>query len=47
MSRRHRPPARAAVTAGAAAAMARAGYATLRSRPPGGAAAWTRTNHRG
>jgi len=54
MSRRHGPPARAAVTAGAAAvtagaaaAMARAGYAALRRRPPGGAAAWARTNHRG
>ena len=47
MSRRHGPPARAAVTAGAAAVVARAGYATLRRRPPGGAAAWTRTNHRG
>jgi hypothetical protein len=54
MSRRHGPPARAAVTvgaaavtAGAAAAVARAGYAALRGRPPGGAAAWTRTNHRG
>jgi UDP-GlcNAc:undecaprenyl-phosphate/decaprenyl-phosphate GlcNAc-1-phosphate transferase len=47
MSRRHGPPSRAAVTAGAAAVLARAGYATLRSRPPGGAAAWTRTNHRG
>ena len=35
------------MTAGAAAAMARAGYAALRRRPPGGAAAWTRTNHRG
>ena len=47
MSRRYGPPARAAVAAGAAAGMARAGYAMLRSRPPGGAAAWTRTNHRG
>jgi UDP-GlcNAc:undecaprenyl-phosphate GlcNAc-1-phosphate transferase len=54
VSRRPGPPARAAVTvgaaavtAGAAAAMARASYAALRRRPPGGAAAWTRTNHRG
>ena len=50
MSRRHGPPARAAMTAGAAAVpwRAAAGYAaTLRRRPPGGAAAWTRTNHRG
>ncbi|HXZ75787.1 MAG TPA: hypothetical protein VEH31_33640, partial [Streptosporangiaceae bacterium] len=27
--------------------MARASYAALRRRPPGGTAAWTRTNHRG
>jgi hypothetical protein len=54
MSRRHGPPARvamtagaAAITAGAAAVLARAGYATLRRRPPGGAAVWARTNHRG
>ena len=30
-----------------AAAAARGAYALLRSRPPGGTAAWTRTNHRG
>jgi UDP-GlcNAc:undecaprenyl-phosphate/decaprenyl-phosphate GlcNAc-1-phosphate transferase len=30
-----------------AAAAARAAYALLRARPPAGAAAWTRTNHRG
>ena len=48
MSRPLRPPAaRAAMTAGAAAVMARAAYAALRRRPPGGAARWTRTNHRG
>jgi len=47
MSRRYRPPAQAAVAAGAAAIVARAGYATLRRRPPGGPAAWARTNHRG
>jgi len=54
MSRRHGPPARvaktagaAAITAAAAAVLARAGYATLRRRPPGGAAVWARTNHRG
>src|SRR5215468_1943493 len=54
MSRRHKPPARGAmtagataITAGAAAVLARAGYATLRRRPPGGAAVWARTNHRG
>jgi hypothetical protein len=33
--------------AAAAAAAARASYAVLGSRPPGGARAWTRTNHRG
>ena len=33
--------------AGLAAAAARAGYAGLTRRPPGGEAAWTRTNHRG
>ena len=47
MSRRYGTAARAAITAGAAAAMARAGYAGLRRWPPGGAARWTRTNHRG
>ena len=30
-----------------AAGAARGAYAVLRARPPGGAAAWTRTNHRG
>ncbi len=30
-----------------AAGAARGAYALLRARPPGGAAAWTRTNHRG
>jgi UDP-GlcNAc:undecaprenyl-phosphate/decaprenyl-phosphate GlcNAc-1-phosphate transferase len=44
---RHRPPARAALTAGAAAVAARTAYAALRRRPPGGAAIWARTNHRG
>ena len=47
MSRRYRSPARAAMTAGVAAVVARAGYDALRRRPPGGPAAWTRTNHRG
>jgi UDP-GlcNAc:undecaprenyl-phosphate/decaprenyl-phosphate GlcNAc-1-phosphate transferase len=47
MSRRYGTAARAAMTAGAAAAMARASYAVLRRWPPGGAARWTRTNHRG
>jgi UDP-GlcNAc:undecaprenyl-phosphate/decaprenyl-phosphate GlcNAc-1-phosphate transferase len=50
MSRR-RPPARAALTAtataGASAVAARATYAALCRRPPGGAAIWARTNHRG
>jgi hypothetical protein len=33
--------------AGAAAAVARLSYSVLRARPPGGAARWERTNHRG
>ena len=33
--------------AGAAAAVARLSYSALRARPPGGAAKWERTNHRG
>ncbi len=37
----------AALAAGAAAGAARAAYAALSRRPPGGAATWTRTNHRG
>jgi UDP-GlcNAc:undecaprenyl-phosphate GlcNAc-1-phosphate transferase len=49
MSRR--PPTGTALTAGLAAGLAagtaRAVYAGLRRRPPGGTAAWTRTNHRG
>jgi UDP-GlcNAc:undecaprenyl-phosphate/decaprenyl-phosphate GlcNAc-1-phosphate transferase len=36
-----------AITAAAAAAAARASYRALRRRPPGGAAIWARTNHRG
>ena len=47
MSRRYGPPARAGMAAGAAAVVARVGYTALRRRPPGGAAVWTRTNHRG
>jgi hypothetical protein len=39
-----RLPIRSAALAGAAA---RLSYAGLRARPPGGAAAWSRTNHRG
>ncbi len=35
------------MAAGAAAVVARVGYTALRRRPPGGAAVWTRTNHRG
>ena len=39
---------RAALLAGGLAAVAaRAAYAALNARPPGGHAAWTRTNHRG
>jgi UDP-GlcNAc:undecaprenyl-phosphate GlcNAc-1-phosphate transferase len=47
--RRGRPrSAAAAVTSAAvAAAVARAAFAALSRRPPGGAATWTRTNHRG
>jgi hypothetical protein len=35
------------MTAGVAAVMARASYTVLRRKPPGGAATWARTNHRG
>ena len=42
------PGARTALlTGGLAAVAARAAYAALNSRPPGGRAVWTRTNHRG
>jgi UDP-GlcNAc:undecaprenyl-phosphate/decaprenyl-phosphate GlcNAc-1-phosphate transferase len=41
-------PAAASLTSAAlAAALARAAYAALSRRPPGGAGTWTRTNHRG
>jgi UDP-N-acetylmuramyl pentapeptide phosphotransferase/UDP-N-acetylglucosamine-1-phosphate transferase len=40
-------PAATAAAATVAAAGARAAYALLRARPPGGARTWTRTNHRG
>jgi len=47
-SRWSRPgPAAALATGTAAACAARAAYAALSLRPPGGAGAWTRTNHRG
>jgi UDP-GlcNAc:undecaprenyl-phosphate/decaprenyl-phosphate GlcNAc-1-phosphate transferase len=36
-----------AITGGLAAAAARAAYAGLTRRPPGGTATWARTNHRG
>jgi hypothetical protein len=39
--------ARALLAGGLAAAAARAAYAALNQRPPGGRAAWARTNHRG
>jgi UDP-GlcNAc:undecaprenyl-phosphate/decaprenyl-phosphate GlcNAc-1-phosphate transferase len=42
-----RPAATALVTGTLAAGLARAGYAALRRRPPGGESTWTRTNHRG
>ncbi len=37
----------ALLTGGLAAVAARTAYAALNSRPPGGRAVWTRTNHRG
>jgi len=44
----HRGRARAAAgSAALAATAARAGYAALSRRPPGGRGTWTRTNHRG
>jgi hypothetical protein len=50
MSRRHGPrtrPAGTAVAAVLAAGTARASYTALCRKPPGGAATWARTNHRG
>ncbi len=49
MSRRRGPRGAAGSLAGAvlAAGGARGAYALLRSRPPGGTATWTRTNHHG
>ena len=49
MSRRRGPRGAAGSLIGAvlAAGGARGAYALLRSRPPGGPATWTRTNHRG
>ena len=49
MSRRGgtRGAARSLIGAVLAAGGARGAYALLRSRPPGGTATWTRTNHRG
>jgi hypothetical protein len=45
---RHLPRAgRALLAGGLAAAAARAAYAALNRRPPGGPEAWARTNHRG
>jgi hypothetical protein len=45
---RSRPAPATALAAGTAAACAaRAAYAVLSRRPPGGGALWTRTNHRG
>jgi UDP-GlcNAc:undecaprenyl-phosphate/decaprenyl-phosphate GlcNAc-1-phosphate transferase len=40
-------PAAALATGALAAGLARAAYAALRRRPPGGPDTWTRTNHRG
>ena len=39
--------AAAVITGGLAGAAARAAYAGLTRRPPGGTATWARTNHRG
>jgi hypothetical protein len=49
VSRRRGPRGAAGSLIGAvlAAGGARGAYALLRSRPPGGTATWTRTNHRG
>lgn len=49
MSRRRgrRGPAGSLIGATLAAGGSRGAYALLRSRPPGGSATWTRTNHRG
>ena len=49
MSQRRGPRGAAGSLIGAvlAAGAARSAYALLRSRPPGGTATWTRTNHRG
>ena len=44
---RLRGPAAVLAAATGAAGVARATYGALTRRPPGGAAAWTRTNHRG
>jgi UDP-N-acetylmuramyl pentapeptide phosphotransferase/UDP-N-acetylglucosamine-1-phosphate transferase len=44
---RGRPVAGAVLTAGLAAGAARAAYAALSRRPPGGTATWIRVNHRG
>jgi UDP-GlcNAc:undecaprenyl-phosphate/decaprenyl-phosphate GlcNAc-1-phosphate transferase len=45
--RRGRPAAASVIGPVLAAGAARGAYALLRARPPGGAATWTRTNHRG
>jgi UDP-N-acetylmuramyl pentapeptide phosphotransferase/UDP-N-acetylglucosamine-1-phosphate transferase len=47
VSRRATRASRALLSCGLAAAAARAAYAALSQRPPGGATAWARTNHRG
>ena len=47
MSRGPLRAARALMTAGLAAVTARAAYAALNQRSPGGRSAWARTNHRG
>jgi hypothetical protein len=47
VSRRLLRAGRALTTAGLAAVTARAAYAALNQRPPGGRETWARTNHRG
>ena len=47
MSRHPSSGARTLLAGGLAAAAARAAYAALNQRPPGGPEAWARTNHRG
>jgi hypothetical protein len=47
VGRARRGPGATLLTGGLAAAAARAAYAALNARPPGGGRQWARTNHRG